>query len=165
VHQRPEYDGLEGARADNLAFTLEAHIEKLIIRPLQEVLEKADSAQGILQDLQVLKTRFQNSLTPLGVDWSSPLDNRNDFLEKLRWNDAPALAKLTSRKDVALFREYAQAAFSDDGAQARSILGSRWNQLTIEVKECMAAEIGLESQIDSLAQVCSNTLKFSLSSN
>jgi hypothetical protein len=137
-----------------LAFTLEAHIEKLIIRPLQEVLEKADSAQGILQDLQVLKTRFQNSLTPLGVDWSSPLDNRNDFLEKLRWNDAPALAKLTSRKDVALFREYAQAAFSDDGAQARSILGSRWNQLTIEVKECMAAEIGLESQIDSLAQVC-----------
>jgi hypothetical protein len=88
------------------------------------------------------------------VDWSSPLDNRNDFLEQLRWNDASALAKLTSRKDVTLFREYTQAAFTDDGAQARSILGSRWNQLMIEVKECMAAEIGPESQIDSLAQVC-----------
>ncbi|KAJ5413669.1 hypothetical protein N7509_000296 [Penicillium cosmopolitanum] len=53
---------------------------------------------------------------------------------------------------MALFREYVPIAFTKDGAQARSILSSRWNQLMVEVKECMAAEIGLESKIDGLAQ-------------
>ncbi|KAJ5385769.1 hypothetical protein N7509_008310 [Penicillium cosmopolitanum] len=130
-----------------------------------EVLEKADSAQRILQDFQVLKIRLQNSLNPLEVDWSSPLDNRNAFLEQLRWNDVPALAELVSSKDVALLREYAQTAFADDGAQARSILGFRWNQLVTEVKQCMAAEIGLESQIDSLNQVFLNGPTFGLSSD
>ncbi|KAJ5413739.1 hypothetical protein N7509_000366 [Penicillium cosmopolitanum] len=130
-----------------------------------EVLEKADSAQGILQDFQVLKIRLQNSLNPLEVDWSSPLDNINAFLEQLQWNDVPALAELVSSKDVALLREYAQTAFADDGAQARSILGFRWNQLMTEVKQCMAAEIGLESQIDSLDQVFLNGPTFGPSSD
>ena len=160
VLQNLEYDGLKRAMLNDVALALEACLDRLITRPLQEVLEKADSAQRIWQDLRVLKVRLHNSLTPLDVDWSSPIDIRNPFLEQLRWNDIPGLTKLISRKDVALFREYAGTAFTDDGAQAHSILGSRWNQLMVEVKECMAAEIGLDAKIDALAQVCSNRPNF-----
>jgi hypothetical protein len=119
----------------------------------------------LLQDLQVLGIRLHDSLRPLEVDWSTPLNNRNGFLEQLRWNDVPALASLISRKDMALFRDYVPIAFTKDGAQARSILSSRWNQLMVEVKECMAAGIGLESKIDGLAQVCWNRLNFNINSD
>lgn len=148
-----------------MAFRLEATLDKFITRPLQEVLERADSAEMLLQDLQVLGIRLHDSLRPLEADWSTPLNNRNGFLEQLRWNDVPALASLISRKDMALFRDYVPIAFTKDGAQARSILSSRWNQLMVEVKECMAAGIGLESKIDGLAQVCWNRLNFNINSD
>ncbi|KAJ5974763.1 hypothetical protein N7481_008470 [Penicillium waksmanii] len=160
VLQCPAYEGLNGTGVGGLAFRLEATLDKFITRPLQEVLERADSAERLLQDFQVLGIRLHDSLRPLEADWSTPLNNRNDFLEQLRWNDVPALASLISRKDMALFRDYVPIAFTKDGAQARSILSSRWNQLMVEVKECMAAGIGLESKIDGLAQALHTTCNY-----
>ncbi|KAJ6001129.1 hypothetical protein N7481_001538 [Penicillium waksmanii] len=165
VLQCPVHEGLNGSGVGGLASRLEVILDKFITRPLQEVLERADSAERILQDLQVLRIRLRDSLSPLEADWSSPLNNRNEFLEQLRWNDVPALVRLISRKDMGLFREYVPIVFTKDGAQARSILSSRWNQLMVEVKECMAAEIGLESKIDGLAQVCWNRLNFNFNSD
>ena len=100
-----------------------------------------------------MKFRFHDFYMPLEVDWDSQLDTSNGLLEQIRWCSTSALAEAISRKDKALFSEYIAAAFTEEGGQARHYLNMQWNRLHNTVKWLMAANIGISSRIDHLANV------------
>lgn len=148
--------GLRYVKSQDLTQSLDTQLRKslhLIAKPFTELLSKPDTAQNILEELEVLRTRFYNFYMSLNVDWSCPLDTKNDLLEQIRWVDIPTMARAISKKAKALFSEYLRSAFTREGDEARSILNKEWDLLSKGVKEIVAANIGLCSQVDTLANV------------
>ncbi|KAI2787041.1 hypothetical protein POX_f07396 [Penicillium oxalicum] len=146
--------GLRYVKSQDLTQSLDTQLRKslhLIAKPFTELLSKPDTAQNILEELEVLRTRFYNFYMSLNVDWSCPLDTKNDLLEQIRWVDIPTMARAISKKAKALFSEYLRSAFTREGDEARSILNKEWDLLSKGVKEIVAANIGLCSQVDTLA--------------
>jgi hypothetical protein len=142
--------------AEYLTSSLQAKLGKAfasVVRPLERLLSKPDSARNILQELEVFRFLFHDFYMPLEVDWDLSPDTSNVFLEQIRWFDIADLAKAISRKDKVLFSEYITSAFTTDGKEARYVLNTEWNRLSIAVKVSMTAKIGLSSRIDDLAHV------------
>lgn len=148
--------GSTDAKMANPTQILNAQLKKslhIITKPFAELLSKPGTGQSILEELEVLQTRFFDFYMPVDAEWTRSMDTRNDLLEQLRWVDIPAIARAISKRDKALFSKYLQSASTSEGDEARSILNKQWDSLSKSVKEIVAANIGLSSKIDILANV------------
>ncbi|KAJ5808873.1 hypothetical protein N7474_010142 [Penicillium riverlandense] len=154
VLQKRTHKSSTNANEEDLASRFDERLDaslRSVVKPLREILSRPDTAPNILQELQVMRFRFHDFYMPLEVDWDSQLDTSNGFLEQIRWCSTSALAEAISRKDQALFAEYVAPAFTEEGGHARQHLNTQWNRLSNTVKRVMAANIGLSSRIDHLA--------------
>ncbi|KAJ5144485.1 hypothetical protein N7526_001993 [Penicillium atrosanguineum] len=140
---------------------LNMSLDRVIINPLKQLLERPSAARHILEELEVLGHRFSDYYNCSTVNWGLAFDTSIWLLDHLRCEKGiSALAESVTKEDHALFSTYIRIHFNKDGDTSReqrpaqSPLVRRWSDFSLEVKHCLAARVDVASQVHLLAKVC-----------
>ena len=156
---RGQHESLE--LMQKLQQKLEISLDRVIINPLKQLLERPSAARHILEELEVLRLRFSDFYNCSTVNWGLAFDTSIWLLDHLRSKKRiSAFAEYVTKEDYALFSIYIRVHFGKDGdppkkqRPAQSPLVRRWSAFSTEVKHCLAARVDVASQVDLLAEVC-----------
>ncbi|KAJ9480866.1 hypothetical protein VN97_g12656 [Penicillium thymicola] len=122
-----------------------------IIEPLQRLLQTPDTARNILQQLEILENRFYKLYRSPEANWG-PFNTDTLFFGQIQRIDVSEFANALSRKDQDFLSQYVVDALYAKDDHARRKLNTRWNDLSIEVEECMVAKVDVSRKIDHLTQ-------------
>lgn len=111
------------------------------------------SLKGILQQLSVLRLRFQIYQSP-NVDWARPFDTNTDYLWRIQWLRPDIFATNLTMEDYILLRQLNISVLTGTTSPVRNRINQRWNDLSRSVEECFAADLAVGLEIEKLAVVC-----------